>query len=292
MLLAFSQSLFETSPESYPTDAQKVHHVAEQLKGKARQWYAKSTLKGEKLLDSYSTFCENLLLAISPSFSHKELHNQFSNLYQGRMATSDFIEEFTRLKNAIGMANDEACYLLQKHLSPDLKSFLAHHILPNRYEELVKEILQWSPCVKQLPSWKLSNPKTASIKVSSEVPPGLVPKAGGGFQLSDNEPKRRIDEGCCLYCGKKGHQAKDCFALNQVQQNSSAVLAASDPNKSVSQSYASLPVTLHWGSQIIQTLALLDTGTMGNFLDTSLLDALKISDVKSSKVLLANKSPI
>ncbi|KAJ9052679.1 hypothetical protein DSO57_1031912 [Entomophthora muscae] len=210
------------------------------------------------------------------------------------MATLEFLEEFACIKNAIGMGNEEACYLLQKRLLPKLKDFLAHHILPTNYNNLVQEILCWAPWVKQLPPWKPTPRQMPLTKKNNPdtLPLSLISKEGRGYQLSDTKRKLHMDKGCCIYCGKKGHQAKDCFALNHVQQTPSAVLAAANPNKSTNKSYASFPVTIKTSQGRLDTFSLLDTGAMGNVLDHSILKLLRIEDYTPSLVLLANKSSI
>ncbi|KAJ9071303.1 hypothetical protein DSO57_1038253 [Entomophthora muscae] len=76
-------------------------------------------------------------------------HNDLISRQNGHQGLS---EEFSRLKEAIGMTDAKACYIFQKKLSPELKNFLAHHVLPDKFSELTKEVLKWSSKVKQLPS--------------------------------------------------------------------------------------------------------------------------------------------
>ncbi|KAJ9080100.1 hypothetical protein DSO57_1028617 [Entomophthora muscae] len=132
---------------------------------------------------------------------------------------------------------------------------------------------------------------TKKIKPDT-LPAGLVSKEGREYQLSDTKCKHHMDKDCCLYCRKKGHQAKDCFALDRVQKTPSAVLAAADPNKSANKSYTSFPVSIKTSQGSLDTFSLLDTGAMGNFLDHSILKLLNIKDYTPSSVLLANKSLI
>ncbi|KAJ9080158.1 hypothetical protein DSO57_1028020 [Entomophthora muscae] len=78
--------IHHTAPKQFCIDAQKVHYIAEQLKGKARQWYTKKILKGDELLHNYLNFCKHLLFTISPKLSTEELCDQISSFYQGKMA--------------------------------------------------------------------------------------------------------------------------------------------------------------------------------------------------------------
>ncbi|KAJ9067736.1 Retrotransposon-derived protein peg10 [Entomophthora muscae] len=300
MLLAFSKSLFKTSPEKFTTDTQKVHHVAENLTGKSRLWYAKATLQGEDLLNNYDQFCDALLATVSPALNPNQLRDQISALYQGRMSAQDYTKEFTCLKNVIGMRDNKACYLFHKKIFFELKNFLAHHELATEFDSMVKKVIKWYTKVKQLPSWaKPQNhvPSSAVIikenmnhpsKVQGEMPKGLIPKEGGGYQLSTEEKQHQTQLGICIYCGKAGHSAKDCQALAKVK--SPTALLDSSSNKEPSQSYALLPVKLGSSKTSQEVKALLDTGAMGNFISSSLAQQLGLQEEPSSWVTLANKS--
>ncbi|KAJ9085076.1 hypothetical protein DSO57_1017434 [Entomophthora muscae] len=197
--------------------------------------------KGENLLNNYDQFCDALLATVSPAPNPDQLRDQISALYQGSMSAQDYAKEFTCLKNAIGMSNNEACYLSCKKLSFELKNFLAHHELPTNFDSLFKEMIKWSAKVKQPPLWaKHQNPVPSSAvvikenrnppsKVQGKMPKGLIPKEGGGYQLSTEEKQRQTQLGLCMYCRKAGHSAKDCQALAKVQ--SPTALLSSSSNK-------------------------------------------------------------
>ncbi|KAJ9060553.1 hypothetical protein DSO57_1029528 [Entomophthora muscae] len=104
------------------------------------------------------------------------------------MSAQDYAKEFTCLKNAIEMSNNEACYLFHKKLFFELKKFLAHHELPTDFDSMVKDVIKWSAKVKHISSWaKPWNPAPSSAavikenryspsKVQGEMPKGLIPK--------------------------------------------------------------------------------------------------------------------
>ncbi|KAJ9084287.1 hypothetical protein DSO57_1026070 [Entomophthora muscae] len=91
-----------------------------------------------------------------------------------------------------------------------------------------------------------------------------------------------------MYCEKAGHSAKDCQALAKVQ--SPITLLASSSNEEPSQSYALLPVELGSSKTSQEVKALLDMGTMGNFIISSLAQQLGLQQGPSVWVTLSNKS--
>ncbi|KAJ9076514.1 Retrotransposon-derived protein peg10 [Entomophthora muscae] len=122
------------------------------------------------------------------------------------------------------------------------------------------------------------------------MPKGLIPKEGGGCQLSTEEKQHQTPLGICMYYGKAGHSAKYCQALAKVQ--SPIALLASSSNKEPSQSYALLPVKLGSAKTSQEVKALLDTGAMGNFISSSLAQQLGLQEGHSAWVILTNKSRI
>lgn len=42
-------------------------------------------------------------------------------------------------------------------------------------------------------------------------------------KITPEERKRRLDEGLCMYCGVKGHMAKDCLKLAKANKRSEGI---------------------------------------------------------------------
>ncbi|KAJ9066095.1 hypothetical protein DSO57_1039772 [Entomophthora muscae] len=275
MLLAFSKSLFETSPEKFTTDAQKVHHVAEKLTGKSCLWYAKATLQGENLLNNYDQFCDALLATASPAPNPNQLRDQISALYQGRISAQDYAKEFTRLKNAIGMSNNEACYLFHKKLTFELKNFLAHHELPTKFDSMVKEVIKWSAKVKQLLSWaKLQNP--------ASLPANIIKENRTPLKGPRRDPQRTDPQG--------GWRIPT-FDRRETTSNPTGTLYVLWQSRTLSQGLPSLgQVKLGDAKTSQEVKALFDTGAMGNFISSSLAQQLGLQEGPSACVTLADKS--
>jgi Ty3 transposon capsid-like protein len=77
------------------------------------------------------------------------------------------------------------------------------------------------PSASYSASTPLSSAKTAS---KPQLPPAkgkpkdsIADKLGKDGKLQTSKRERRLKEGLCLYCGKKGHSAKDCFKANAAK---------------------------------------------------------------------------
>ena len=78
-----------------------------------------------------------------------------------------------------------------------------------------------------------SNPSNTPKPSSSSTPSSIADKLGKDGKLKVEERLRRIKEGLCLYCGKKGHKADEC---NKRAKARAAATEAAAPTESCSTS--------------------------------------------------------
>ncbi len=83
----------------------------------------------------------------------------------------------------------------------------------------------------------------------------------GHARISPEERDRRYRQNLCLYCGQAGHVKISCLTRPK-QQASSAVCQSFNYSKCVK-----LPVKLAINDGVIETMALIDSGAAGNFID-------------------------
>ncbi len=84
----------------------------------------------------------------------------------------------------------------------------------------------------------------------------------GFTRLSEEERERRMRRNLCLYCGLSGHMRATC--PTRPSRNPSAV-----SSNFSSSTVLEIPVTLMIKGQTIETVALIDSGAAGNFIDAS-----------------------
>ncbi len=101
----------------------------------------------------------------------------------------------------------------------------------------------------------------------------------GHARISPEERDRRYRQNLCLYCGQDGHVKVSC-PTRPKQHASSAVSQSFHSSKCVK-----VPVKLAVGDCVIETMALIDSGAAGNFIDA---DFAKMYDLP----LIPCKSPL
>ncbi|KAJ9074353.1 hypothetical protein DSO57_1007202 [Entomophthora muscae] len=119
------------------------------------------------------------------------------------------------------------------------------------------------------------------------VPHPKLPKAPtynwlpdmGGFMLSSEEKARCVAQGLCLYCSLAGHIVMNSSPTRpnpfKPPSNPQPLMAAEEGgNKANTSLYSTAPTTLAFNTQKVHTTTLLETRTMGNFIDHLLVKSL------------------
>ncbi len=99
-------------------------------------------------------------------------------------------------------------------------------------------------------------------RASSAVHAGVEPMQIGVTHISEEERERRIRQSLCLYCGLPGHLRASC--PTRPSHNPAAVSLNYQTTTSLE-----IAVTLEIKGRIIETVALIDSGAAGNFIDVS-----------------------
>lgn len=197
------------------------------------------------------------------------------------------------------MSNPKACYFFLENLNQEVRDFLAHHKLSEKFDMMVSKVKEWAlkmPFSTFTPSlvYAYQDTKTSAgdSNPSKLTPcPGTIPHTGG-FMLSLKEKKRRLEPGLCMYCGQPGHLtanfpiAKKPHSGNFLSQGTS-LLAAIEENKATNQLYASVPITLNNNAT---TWALLDIGALANLMAESVAKQLGLSSFPLGAAKLADVS--
>ncbi|KAL0190182.1 hypothetical protein M9458_012880 [Cirrhinus mrigala] len=204
--------------------------------------------------------CSLFYSSVEEVFEHpvdgKEAGEQLLQLRQGKNTAADFALTFRTLAAQTGWPDDPLKLLFRKGLNAELQSELAcrdEGISLAQFIDLAIRVdsLLWSRHPRQslTPSVSISTPQPAN-----------EPMQLGVTHISSEERERCIQGKMCLYCGLPGHIRSSC-------QTRPARKTAAVSSGSHSSTCIGIPVILKFKNKTVQTVALVDSRTAGNFID-------------------------
>ncbi len=105
-------------------------------------------------------------------------------------------------------------------------------------------------------------PRFLAASAGMTSPPEPEPMQLGFTHLSTEESERRMHNNLCLYCGLPGHLRASC--PTRPPRNPPSVRRTSTIS-----SVLEIPVILRVNGEVIETTALIDSGAVGNFIDSA-----------------------
>ncbi|KAJ9059771.1 hypothetical protein DSO57_1037985 [Entomophthora muscae] len=172
----------------------------------------------------------------------------------------DRTKQFSKLKEALDLDSDEACYLYYAGLSAQVQEFLLHHKLPETYNEVIQDVQTWGAQYENTLPVKATHLNSVQVEVAG--PPAdakaprleVITRPGGGFMLSNEEKSCRVAQGLCLYCSLTGHTVMNCSTAQpnsfEPPSNPQPLMAAEEGGKKATTSlYSIFPITLGSNTQ-------------------------------------------
>jgi hypothetical protein len=241
--------VFLTQPSRFNTEHAKVLYSLGRLSDSALSWSIPLQENNSPLLSSFATFEQALIEAFGVLDKKQDAIRKLRALRQGSQATSQYASNFSRLQYDTGF-NDEALRdQFYQGLSDHIKDVLAQQLVePTTLNELVKLAIridnrlferrqerQHNPTSSsktnsssnsktltydssstsygrpnQTSSSNTSSSKYFSGSSSSGPTPMQLDNVSHRGPLSQEEKDRRVRDGCCKYCGEKGHFVDTC----------------------------------------------------------------------------------
>lgn len=276
---------FRLKPISSGSESQRVGLVISLLQGDPQTW-AFGLAPTDPVLQSVSSFFEALGILYDDPDKQASAVSQLRSLRQGSHTAEKYCTEFRRW--AIDTDWNDSALRSQFYLglSEQLKDGLLQFPVPDSLNKLMEFSIRIDRRLRE----RLAERKGVSLKFDtpSESPSSSSgdpeePMQMGLSRQSSGEKTRRRTLGLCLYCAEKGHMANICpkkSGKNPGQVNFGGV--HSGLFRVSSRDSLQIPTLLKFGALEKTTLAFIDSGAAGNFLDISFAHTLQIPQLPLS----------
>lgn len=234
---------------------------------------------------SFSSFKEKFLKAFGDP--HLERHAAFE-LFQLRQRPGDvvgYVDEFLRLRRSI-QAENLLLNLFLYGLCPEPRNELDRRALNQTVDDAVEATLSIVPSVASYRPTAVDRRRTHVSNGHGDEESGrhkhAVASTSGPARLSDEEKQRRRTMNLCFVCGSADHLRTDCPIRSKASDRSTATSRKNGSKNSVNNlSYDTTDAGSHVvsvkllvtgsGGGDITTTALVDSGSVGSFVDASLV---------------------
>ncbi len=253
-------------PTLYPTDDSRIAFVCSLLTGRALEWATAIWEDDHAAFPSFASFTQNFREVFEHPAGGKEVGEQLLSLRQGGGSAADYALSFRTLAAQTGWRDAEPLKLLfRKGLNHELQSELACRDEGKTLEQFINLAIRLDNLLRsrRLPRSSFSTAAMAT------APPAAEPMQIGVTHLSGEERERRVRLNLCLYCGLPGHMRASC--PTRPSRNNATV------SQNFSQStFLNIPVRLRVKGTIVDTVAFIDSGAAGNFIDAEFAKTHKI----------------
>ncbi len=248
-------SLFmDQQPMLYPTDKSRVSFICSLLTGRALDWAFAVWDGGSMSFPPYNDFLRQFREVFELTAGGKEAGEQLLALRQGKDTASDYSLTFRTLAAQTGWENGPLKLLYRKGLSTELQTELACRDDGKTLEQFIELAIRLDNLLhSRRPSWHFPL-QTSAFASALESEPMQV----GVTHLSSEERERRLRNHLCLYCGLSGHLRATCPTRSSIKDTTAV---------SASPNTLNIPISLANNYVMVETMALIDSGAAGNFID-------------------------
>ncbi|KAI2655924.1 Transposon Tf2-9 polyprotein [Labeo rohita] len=251
------RNLMGLQPNLYATDESKIAFVCSLLTGKALEWATAVWDLGQSTYPTFATFLRSFKEVFQPTPESSEAGEQIVALRQGRRTAADYALDFRTLAAQSGWNDGPLKLHYRKGLNSDLQVELAcrdEGLSLNQYIDLSIRIDNVMRARK--PYRSIAAP--FQPQAAAAAPP--EPMQVGATKLTTEERERRLRNNLCLYCGQAGHIRSTC-----PTRPPRSPTAVSVPSSTINR--CEIPVLLGVEGVSMETIALIDSGAAGNFID-------------------------
>ncbi|ROL48149.1 Retrotransposon-derived protein PEG10 [Anabarilius grahami] len=273
-------------PHLYPNDTSKIAFLISQLNGKALKWADSIWSQHGAITQSYSAFISHFREVFGKPLTDSSAGEKLYNLKQGAMSIYDYALQFRTLAAVCGWNEQALITTYRQGLEPrvrlqlaacedtiGLEKFIQHSIrCATRMQACLQEHQdQFLPISSLCRSEPVSSPEPANDPMDVE-----------NSRLTPSERQRRLTLHLCLYCGAPGHIISAC-PIRPPRPMVSAIIPSLKKMKPLST-----VVNLTAADVSIAVVALLDSGSAGNFISCALCRQLRLKTSPSPTVYQIN----
>ncbi|ROL53441.1 Transposon Tf2-6 polyprotein [Anabarilius grahami] len=278
--------VLEMQPHLYPNDTTKIAFLISQLNGKALKWADSIWSQHGAVTHSYSAFISHFREVFGKPITDSSAGEKLYNLKQGTMSIYDYALQFRMLAAVCGWNEQALITTYRQGLEPrvrlqlaacedtiGLEKFIQHSIrCATRMQACLQEHQdQFLPISSLCRSEPVSSPEPANEPMDVE-----------NSRLTSSERQRRLTLHLCLYCGAPGHMISAC-PIRPPRPMVSAIIPSIKKMKPLSK-----VVNLTAADVSLTVVALLDSGSAGNFISGALCRQLRLKTSPSPTVYQIN----
>uniref|UniRef100_A0A8C5N325 CCHC-type domain-containing protein n=1 Tax=Leptobrachium leishanense TaxID=445787 RepID=A0A8C5N325_9ANUR len=284
------QIMFSLQRRTYNTDFARVRSVISLLIGRPQRWAHHLLRTHNPVLNSWSTFYEAMEEMYDDPHRTTNAAQALDNLKQGRNDVEEYITDFKHL--ALESEWNEPALIAQfrKGLSEALKDELARTGLPSSLDKTMSLCIDIDRRIRERRAERAStHPATPTRKPT--IPPPYMPSqptdsgdepmqvGAARGPLTEAERSRRRSLGLCMYCGRAGHQVRECREKPNTRIGKPLALPAFASIKGICtpmSTHLIVPLSLQWDDHTTTINAMIDSGASSCFLDTEVIQTLGI----------------
>ncbi|KAI2650806.1 Transposon Tf2-6 polyprotein [Labeo rohita] len=250
-------------PNLYATDESKIAFVCSLLTGKALEWATAVWDLGQSTYPTFANFLRSFKEVFQPAPEGSEAGEQIVALQQGRRTAAEYALDFGTLAAQSGWNDGPLKLHYRKGLNADLQVELAcrdEGLSLNQYINLsirIDKVMRSRKPGRSFPAMFQPQPSASSNPEPMQL---------GTTRLTVEERERRLRSNLCLYCGQAGHIRANC-PTRPPRPPTSVSVSKSCLNR------CEIPVTLSSDGISVSTMALIDSGAAGNFIDKDFVHA-------------------
>ncbi|XP_067230540.1 rhomboid-related protein 3 isoform X1 [Chanodichthys erythropterus] len=262
------EMVLEMQPHLYPTDTAKIAFIISQLQGKALQWADSLWTQNGSVVKSYTAFVTHFREVFGKPLADSSTGEKLYNLKQGNKTVNDYALQFRTLAATSGWNEQALITTFRQGLEPNVRLHLAAYedsIGLERFIQLAIRVgSRMQSCLLEHQGQSQATPLLRRSEPVSSPEPAPEPMQVDNSRLSPTERQRRLTLNLCLYCGSPGHVISTC-PTRPPRPVVSAIIPSIQKMKPLTT-----VVNLTAATASIPVVALLDSGSAGNFISGAL----------------------